>query len=122
MTQITYKRRRCPPAVKNQHVEPEGSLTDGLRSYGKALLRLSLSGRHRPERLHDNNRAENSHLSILRRARKMQGFKSWRSAQCFLETHAAAYNVCNIQRHLLSRQAMCVFRARSESAWSSAVA
>ncbi|MEC5414412.1 hypothetical protein VSX63_23015, partial [Aurantimonas sp. C2-4-R8] len=37
-------------------------------------------------------RAENSHLPVRQRERRMQRFKSPRSAQQFLSTHAAIYN------------------------------
>ncbi|MDR6624350.1 hypothetical protein J2728_000645 [Caulobacter segnis] len=53
--------------------------------------------------LHENNRAENSHLPIRQRERRMRGFKSPASAQRFLTTHAAVYKTFNTQRHLVSR-------------------
>ncbi len=79
--------------LKNQNVEPETIVTDGLRSYRAALERLGVSDCHRPGRLRDNNRAENSRPSLRRRERKMQGFKSRSSAQRFLETHAAVHHI-----------------------------
>ena len=75
--------------LKNQSVHPEAIVTDGLASYRAAMRELNLQKRHRPGRLRDNNRAENSHLVIRRRERKQQKFKSQGSAQRFLSTHAA---------------------------------
>jgi len=90
--------------IWSQKMTPELVTTDGLKSYASALEALGLKERHRPGRLRENNRAENSHLPIRRRERKMQGFKSQRSAQKFLTTHAAVYNTFNTERHLISRK------------------
>ncbi|MHB8285428.1 MAG: DDE-type integrase/transposase/recombinase [Caulobacteraceae bacterium] len=62
--------------VKNTGVEPETITTDKLTSYGAALRELGLSERHRCSGLRSNNRAENSHLSIRRRERKMHKFRA----------------------------------------------
>jgi len=69
-----------------------------------------------------NNRAENSHLSIRRRERKQQRFKSQGSAQRFLSTHDAVYNTFNIQQHLTSRPTLRIFRQRAFNAWEAAIA
>lgn len=108
--------------LKNQPVEPQSITTDGLRSYRSALDQLNLRELHRPGRLRDNNRAENSHLSIRRRERKMQGFKSRRSAQTFLDTHGAIYNNFYIQPHLVSRSTLRLRRNEAFIAWRAATA
>jgi transposase-like protein len=61
--------------LKKQGFAPDVLVTDKLRSYGAAKTRLRLSARHE-QGLRKNNRAENSHLPLHRRERKMQRFKS----------------------------------------------
>ena len=106
--------------LRNQPVEPESIVTDGLRSYKSALGELGLQHLHHPGRLRENNRAENSHLPIRRRERKQQGFKSRASAQRFLTTHAAIYNTFTNERHLNRRAEMRRLRAVSYKSWKAA--
>lgn len=103
--------------LKNQGFVPEAIVTDGLASYGAALRELGCSARHQPGQLKHNNRAENSHLPVRRRERKMQLFKSQGQAQRFTSTHSAIYNTFNIQRHLISRKTMRAFRDRAMAEW-----
>jgi hypothetical protein len=58
-------------------------VTDKLRSYASAFRRLGLSCPY-AQGLRTNHQAENSHQVVRRRERKLQRFKSARSAQCFL--------------------------------------
>jgi putative transposase len=102
-------------------VVPERLVTDDLRSYSAGARDLGIDqllerGRWK------NNRAENSHQPTRRRERKMQRFKSAGSAQKFLSTHAAAYNIFNIQRHLTSAQTHRVPRAAAMTTWREAAA
>ena len=108
--------------LKNQRVHPEKIVTDGLASYAAATRELGCEDRHRPSRLRDNNRAENSHLPIRRRERKQQKFRSQGSAQRFLATHAAVYNVFNVHRHLIRRPTLRQFRAEAMATWAAATA
>jgi len=70
--------------------------------------------------MRENNRAENSHLAIRRRERKQQKFKSQGSAQRFLSSHAAIYNVFNTQPHLISRPGLRILRAQAHREWAAA--
>jgi len=83
-----------------------------VRSYALAFRRLGLTCPHE-QGLRMNNRAENSHQVVRRRERKLQRFKSARSAQCFLSMHAAVHNTFNLQRHLVSRSTLRIFRAEA---------
>jgi len=98
--------------LKKQGFAPKLLVTDKLGSYASAFRRLGLSCPHEQE-LRKNNRAENSHQVVRRRERKLQRFKSARSAQCFLSMHAAVHNTFNLQRHLVSRSTLRIFRAEA---------
>ena len=87
-----------------------------LRSYGAALRHLGLNCRHE-QGLRQNNRAENSHQVVRRRERKMQRFKSAASTQRFLSMHAAVHNTFNLQRHLVSRSTLRIFRTEAAVQW-----
>jgi putative transposase len=126
---LVQKRRNKAAALKllrkllkNQRFVPDAIVTDGLTSYRAALKVLKAQHRHRPGRLRDNNRAENSHLPVRRRERKMQRFKSQGHAQRFVSTHSAISNVFNLQRHLVSRKTLRTFRAAASAAWQTAAA
>jgi putative transposase len=102
--------------LKSQGFAPAAVVTDKLPSYGAALSDLGMKARHiTGGRV--NNRAENSHLPIRQRERRMQRFKSTGSVQRFLSTHAAIYNTFNVQRHLISRKTLRKFRTEAMSRW-----
>ena len=63
-----------------------------------------------------------AHQAVRRRERKLQRFKSARSAQRFLSMHSAVHNTFNFQRHLISRSTLRIFRAEATAEWQDAVA
>src|SRR5215216_1865039 len=65
---------------------------------------------------------ENPHQAVKRRERKMQRFKSAGSAQRFLSAHSAVHNTYNLQRHLISRRVLRLFRVEAAEQWASATA
>jgi putative transposase len=107
--------------LKKRGFVPKLLVTDKLRSYACAYRRLRLTCAHQ-QGLRQNNRAENSHQAVRRRERKLQRFKSPRSAQRFLSVHAAVHNTFNLQRHLVSRSTLRIFRAEAAAQWQGAVA
>ena len=102
--------------LKKQGVAPATIVTDKLGSYSSALRELGVAPRHDTGRW-KNNRAENSHQPLRQRERLMKRFKSPGSAQRFLSLHAAVYNVFNVQRHLISRRTLRVFRGQAMLTW-----
>jgi len=106
--------------LKKQGLLPSAIVTDKLPSYGAALRELGLS-RHHDFGGRKNNRAENSHQPVRRRERKMQRFKSTKSAQRFLSVHSSIYNLFNIQRHLISRDTLREFRHAASAEWGDVV-
>jgi transposase-like protein len=124
---LVQRRRNTIAAVrllrkllKHQGIHPETIVTDKLASYRAAARELHISDRHRPGRMLGNNRAEHSYLVIRRRERKQQKFKSQSSAQRFLATHAAIYNTFNVQRHLIGRSTLRLFRVDADRNWAAA--
>ena len=102
--------------LRKQGYAPRVLVTDRLRSYAAARRHLGLCARHEQD-LRKNNRAENSHQVVRRRERKMQRFKSAASAQRFLSMHAPVHNTFDLQRHLVSRRTLRLFRAEAALAW-----
>jgi putative transposase len=125
---LVQRRRDRRAAVKlmrklmrKQGFAPKRVVTDKLRSYSAAFQHLRLSCYHE-QGLRQNNRAENSHQVVRRRERKLQRFKSPGSAQRFLSIHAAVHNTFNLQRHLISRSTLRIFRSDAAAQWRSATA
>ena len=114
-------RRLMRKLLRKQGFAPKLLVTDKLRSYAAAFLQLRLSCPHE-QGLRRNNRAENSHQVVRRRERKMQRFKSARSAQRFLSIHAAVHNNFNVQRHLVSRATLRNLRDEATAQWRDAAA
>src|SRR3981189_533771 len=107
--------------LKKQGFTPKVLTTDKLGSYSAAFRHIHLTCPHE-QGLRKNNRAENSHQAVRRRERKMQRFKSARSAQRFLSIHAAVHNTFNLQRHLVSRATPPTSQAEAAAQWQDAVA
>jgi transposase-like protein len=107
--------------LRKQGFAPDVLVTDRLASYSCARRQLGMRARHE-QAPRKNNRAENSHQPVRRRERKMQRFKSAGSAQRFLSAHSAVHNTDNLQRHLLSRRVLRLFRAAAAEQWKIATA
>src|SRR5919112_4773616 len=113
-------RKLMRKLLKKQGMAPDEWVTDKNPAYGAALRTLKLTRVPHTRRKRANNRAESSHVPVRRRERKLQGFKSPRSAQRFLSLHAATYNVFTVPRHLTPAHTHRLLRAEAFEAWRSA--
>ena len=66
---------------REQGMAPDEWVTDKNPAYRAALRTLKLTRAPHTRRKRANNRAESSHVPVRRRERKLQGFKTPRSAQ-----------------------------------------
>ncbi len=113
-------RKLMRKLLKRQGMAPSEWVTDKNPSYGAALRKLKFTRAAHVRRKRANHRAESSHVPVRRRERKLQGFKSPRSAQGYLSLHAATYNTFTVPRHLVTARTHRLFRDEAFEAWRNA--
>ena len=86
-----------------RHGSPEAITTDGRRSYGAAMTELGDWEKQEVGRW-ANNRVENAHLRLRRRARAMLRFWQMKTLQKFASVHANVHDHFSLERHLIDRQ------------------
>lgn len=91
---------------------PKTVVTDRLRSYGAAVKEIGNVGRQEVGR-HLNNRAETSHLPLMRRELAMLRFRRMSNLQKFVSTHASFHNHFNLDRHINRRR---TFKTKRDAA------
>ncbi len=103
-TRCKKAARRCLQRLLDEQDIPERIVTDGLRSYGAAILETPELGRTLHIKVsaseRQNNRIEQSHRPVRDRERQQRGFRSLERTQAFLFTHA---EVGNLFRHTRAR-------------------
>ena len=102
--------------LKDQGAAPRVMVTDKLRSYSAAKAELMPSVEHRSHK-GLNNRAENSHLALRRRERRMMRFKSARQCQRFVSTHGQIANLFLLHRKYLTAADHRQLRTHAISIW-----
>jgi transposase-like protein len=91
--------------LKKQGSTPKLLVTDKLRSYASACRQLRLTCRHE-QGLETEQSSREFSSGGTTTERKLHRFKSAKSAQRFLNMHAAVHNTFNLQRHLISRSTL----------------
>lgn len=102
--------------LKSQGLTPRVMVTDKLRSYSAAKAELIPGIEHRSHK-GLNNRAENSHLAVRRRERRMMRFKSARQCQSFVSAHGQIGNLFLLHRKHLTAADHRELRDDAYTAW-----
>ena len=102
--------------LKSQGITPRVMVTDKLRSYEAAKREIMPGVEHRSHK-GLNNRAENSHLPVRRRERRMMRFKSARQCQRFVSTHGQIANLFHLHRKHLTAADHRQLRAHAVTTW-----
>ena len=102
--------------LKDQGTTPRVMVTDKLRSYSAATVELMPGVEHRSHK-GLNNRAENSHLPLRQRERRMMRFKSARQCQRFVSTHGQIANLFLLHRKCLTAADHRQLRTHAISTW-----
>jgi putative transposase len=105
--------------LKKQGCPPRRLITDKLGSYSAAQRQIMPAVEHRSHK-GLNNRAENSHLSLRRRERVMQGFRSPGGLQRFTSIFSAVRNLFVPPRFRRSALATHLHRLNAMAEWKAA--
>ncbi|HZA92266.1 MAG TPA: DDE-type integrase/transposase/recombinase, partial [Gemmatimonadales bacterium] len=105
--------------VRKQGMAPKRIITDKLPSYGAARRQVLPEVEHRSHKSL-NNRAENSHLSLRKRERMMQGFRSVGGLQRFTSVFSAVRNLFVPPHSHRSALAAHLHRLQAIAAWKAA--
>jgi len=87
--------------LRAQGITPRVMITDKLCSYSAAKAELIPGVEYRSHK-GLNNRAENSHLPVRRREKRMMRFKSARQCQRFVSSHGQIGNLFHLHRNHLT--------------------
>jgi putative transposase len=102
--------------LKSQGLTPRVIVTDKLRSYSAANAEL-VPGIEHCSHKGLNNRAENSHLAVRRRERRMMRFKSARQYQSFVSAYGQIANLFLLHRKHLTAAEHRELRGDAVTTW-----
>jgi putative transposase len=110
-------KRLLKRLLRKQGCPPWRMITDKLGSYAAARRQIMPEVDHRSHK-GLNNRAENSHLPFRQRERAMQGFRSSRGLQRFVNVFSAVRNLFVPTRSRRSARATYLHRLNAMAEWN----